>query len=454
MKRPYFFVFLLFVCSALLLFIDIPVPLNFGEVNIPVVNKKINLNFDSSYFSLNLGPVNLAQELNYKLGLDLQGGSSFTYQVDMSEIPEEKREDAFDGARNIIERRINFFGVTEPTIQSIKLADEYRIQVDLPGSTDVDQTLSLIGQTAQLSFWEGSDEPFATEEAKMFPLFMDQVFQTKPVETSLTGKDLQSAKVSYGSNDGTPQVQLKFSAEGADKFGAITQKNVGKPVAIVLDNVVITSPVVQQPILSGDAVISGNFTQDRAKSLAIQLNSGALPAPLKLISQTTLGPTLGLESLQRSIVGGVLGFLSLVVFMVLIYKKEGLLASVALSIYVIIVLSIFKILPITLTLAGIAGFILSVGMAVDANILIFERMREEARAGKPKQVAITLGFRRAWSSIRDSNITSLITTAILFYFGNGIIRGFAVALAIGILVSMFSAIVVTRNLLKVFEKGI
>jgi len=262
---------------------------------------------------------------------------------------------------------------------------------------------------------------------------------------------LKKASVVFGSQDGKPQVQLDFTGLGSKYFSEITKRNVGKQVSIVLDNFVVSAPVVQQAILSGNAVISGNFTTPIAKNLAIQLNAGALPAPLHIIGQTTVGPSLGIESLKKSLLGGILGLLSIVVFMSVLYKKEGVIASLALFIYTVFVLFIFKAIPITLTLAGVAGFILSIGMAVDANILIFERMREELRAGKSKNVAARLGFSRAWSSIRDSNISSLITCFILFYFGSGIIRGFALTLAIGILVSMFSAIVVTRSLLSVFD---
>jgi preprotein translocase subunit SecD len=384
--------------------------------------------------------------------LDLQGGTSLVYQVDMKDVPSDQRDSAFEGARTVIDRRINFFGVTEPTIQSLKLSNEYRIIIDLPGATELNQALDLIGKTAQLTFWEEGQEKIATADAMLLPLGLTSIYQNKPVKTQLTGKDLKGAQVVYGSADGRPQVQLKFSNEGVKLFGEITKRNVGKQVAIVLDNIAISAPVVQQAILNGDAVISGTFTQEDAKNLSIQLNAGALPAPLKLIGQSTVGPSLGIESLKKSLIGGAIGFISLIVFMTFLYRKEGILASLALMVYVVIVLFIFKVIPITLTLAGVAGFILSIGMAVDANVLIFERMREELRMGKPKQIAVRLGFSRAWPSIRDSNISSLITTFILFYFGSGIIRGFALALLIGILVSMFSAILVTRNLLAFFEK--
>ncbi len=443
MKNPKVFLAVLFGIVLLLLFVDLPLPIKLGGVTL-----------DPSNFNLRLGPVNVQKDLNYRLGLDLQGGTSLIYKVDMAKVPSDQRDNAFDAARSVIERRINFFGVTEPTIQSLKLPNEYRIVIDLPGATNVDQALDLIGRTAQLTFWEEGKQKLATESAALYPLGLTTIYKNAPVETKLTGTDLKNAQVVYGSQNGTPQVQLNFSPTGAKYFADITQRNLGKQVAIVLDDVAISAPVVQQAILNGNAVISGNFTTDAAKNLAIQLNAGALPAPLKLIGESTIGPSLGIDSLKKSLLGGILGFISVVIFMSVLYKREGILASVALGIYTIIVLFIFKVIPVTLTLAGIAGFILSIGMAVDANILIFERMREELRKGRTRQAAVRLGFSRAWPSIRDSNVSSLITTFVLFYFGSGLIRGFAVALFIGIAVSMFSAIVVTRNLLRIFEKDI
>lgn len=447
--RPRVFLLILFIVALVLLFIDFPIPI-----------KAFNLNLDPSRININLGPINVSRDFEYKLGLDLRGGARLVYELDMKDIEKTEQDQAFESARTIIERRINFFGVSEPSIQGVKLAGNYRIIVELPGATDVDQALNLIGRTAQLSFWEEGKEKIATEEANLlaqaglYPLGLAQVFENKPQKTRLTGKDLKATRVVYGSADGTPQVQLNFTPEGTALFADITKINVGKPVAIVLDDITISAPIVQQPILNGDAVISGSFTQDQAKALQIQLNAGALPAPLKLIGQSTVGPSLGIESLKKSLLGGLIGLMSLIVFMVTLYKKEGVLASIALAVYTIIVLFIFKFIPVTLTLAGIAGFILSIGMAVDANILIFERTREELRNNKPRNLAIKLGFNRAWPSIRDSNISSLITTFILFYFGSGIIRGFAIALAIGIIVSMFSAIIVTRNLLRFTERDI
>ncbi len=454
MKNPKNFLLLLLTVAFLLFFVDLPFPLKFGSFKIPVIKKTINLNFDSSNLNLAVGPLKIQRSMPYKLGLDLQGGTELTYQVNMKNIPSAQRDDAFASVRSVIDRRINFFGVTEPTIQSLKVGGNYRIIVELPGATNVDQAVELIGKTAELTFWTDGRDKLATADAYFLPLGLTSVYTHKPLKTQLTGRDLKSSQVVYGSKDGTPQVQLNFTSNGSKFFGEITQANIGKPVAIVLDNEVVSAPVVQQAILNGNAVISGNFTQDQAKNLAIQLNAGALPAPLNLIGQTVVGPSLGIESLQKSLLGGLIGFISLVIFMTFLYRREGILASCALIIYTIIVLFLFKVIPITLTLAGIAGLILSIGMAVDANILIFERMREELRAGKPRVVATRLGFSRAWPSIRDSNSSSLITTSILFYFGSGPIRGFAIALGLGIVVSMFSAILVTRNLLAFFEKDL
>lgn len=442
MRNPRTFVFLILIISAFLLVFDLPAGLRLGSFSIPQ-----NAN-------LNLGLVNLQKDLSYKLGLDLQGGTKVTYQVDMKDIPSTERDKAFEAARSVIDRRVNFFGVGEPSIQTLKIGNEYRIAVELPGLRKVDEALSLIGKTAELTFWEKGTEIKGASPSPDLPLNLALVLGNNPVKTKLTGGDLKSSQVVFGNTGATgPQVQIDFTSKGSKLFADITKRNLGKPLAIVLDNTLIEAPSVNQEILNGTAVITGNFNIDSAKALSIQLNSGALPAPLKIIAQNTVGPSLGLDSLKKSLFAGILGFVAVIIFMSYLYRKEGIIASGALIIYTIITLAIFKFIPITLTLAGIAGFILSVGMAVDANILIFERMKEELRSGRDKSLAQKIGFERAWSSIRDSNVSSLITCAVLYYFGSGIVRGFAVALAIGILVSMFSAIMVTRNLLKVFDKS-
>lgn len=443
MRRPKLFTIVLLVIALFLLYFDLPAGLKLGGNTITPKN-----------LDLNLGNLRFQKDLSYRLGLDLQGGTQLTYKVDMTHIPASQTQSAFEGARNIIDRRINFFGVGEPSIQTLKLGNDYRIIVELPGLSNVNDAIDLIGKTAELSFWETGKEIKGASPSATLPVGLTVFLGNNPVKTKLSGKDLKSSQVVFGSGTGAgPQVQLDFTESGAKLFADITKRNVGKPLAIVLDNQVIEAPQVNQAILNGNAVITGNFTTDTSKNLAIQLNSGALPAPLMIIGQNTIGPSLGIDSLKKSLFAGLLGFIAVVIFMSYLYKKEGVIASFALCIYIIITVAIFKFIPITLTLAGIAGFILSIGMAVDANILIFERMREETRLGRTKELATRIGFSRAWSSIRDSNISSLITCAILYYFGSGIVRGFAITLAIGIFVSMFSAILVTRNLLRVFDKN-
>lgn len=391
------------------------------------------------------------QVLTFHKGLDLQGGTSITLEADMKNVPQSERQSALDGVRTVLERRVNLYGVSEPVIQTVVSNNSYRVVVDLPGVNN-QQARQLVGTTAQLSFWEEGASGSATASPSAFPLGIAQVLGPSAHKTSLTGKDLQNTSVTFDQNTGAPQVQLQFTSEGSQKFADITKRNVGKPLAIVLDNQLIEAPVVNQAILSGNAVITGNFTTQTANTLAIELQAGALPVPLTTLATQTVGATLGQDALSKSLFAGILGFLIVVIFMVVLYGRMGVLASIALFLYTMIVLAIFKLVPVTLTLAGIAGFILTIGMAVDANILIFERLKEELRLQKPLSLAMELGFSRAWSSIRDSNISTLITSAVLFQFGTGIVRGFALTLAIGVIVSMFSAVVVTRTLIRLFYK--
>ena len=382
-----------------------------------------------------------------------------TFKADMSSIPQAQRASALDSAKTVIEKRVNIIGVSEPIINTSIINNDYRIVLELPG-VDISQARKIVGTTAQLSFWEqGSATSSAgtinISSKSAYLINLMQVLGPNPKKTDLSGKDLKTTSVTFDPNTGKPQVQLVFTDQGAQKFADITGRNVNKVLAIVLDNQVIEAPKVNQQIIGGDAVITGNFTPDSAKALSTELNAGALPVPLSSLEEKAVGPTLGKASLQKSLFAGLLGFIVIVVFMVVLYGRLGVVASIALSIYVILVLAIFKLsnltpYGITLTLSGIAGFVLSVGMAVDANILIFERMKEERRLGKSSGAVVELGFSRAWSSIRDSNVSTLITSAILYEFGTGTIRGFALILAIGVLASMFSAVVVTRTFLRFF----
>ncbi len=439
-KNPRTLLWLILGLTLLAIFVNLP-----KVSNVHFANKTFN--FDNNYL---FHALKIDKNLEFREGLDLKGGTSLVLKADMSGKSSSQKSQALDSAKVVIANRVNLFGVSEPVVQtSISNNNDYRVLVDLPGLTDINQVKDLIGTTAQLTFWE----EIASSSAKISTASA----QTGIKKTNLTGADIKQTNVTFDPNTGKPQVQLVFTSQGTKKFADITSRNIGKPVIIVLDNKVIESPTVNQAILTGDAVITGSFTIDSANQLSTQLNAGALPVPLSILSSSIIQPTLGASSLAKSLFAGVLGFLIIVIFMVVLYKKLGVIASAALLLYTLFVLSIFKLSSITpygitLTLSGIAGFILSIGMAVDANILIFERMKEELRAGKSHETAIELGFSRAWTSIRDSNVSTLITSFVLYEFGTGIVRGFALVLALGVLVSMFSAIVVTRTFLRLIYK--
>lgn len=505
-------------------------------------------------------------KFNYHLGLDLQGGTHLVYQADVSQVEDVDKDSAMEGVRDVIERRVNAFGVSEPVVQTNKVGDNYRVIIELAGVTDVNQAITMIGETPLLEFKEEnpaystaettltdaeqaqldqenktiedeakkvlakvkagdnfeklaqeySDDPGSAsnggdigwvkkgmlvpeyEKAIFDDLSVNQItpalvktqfgyhiikkddekiengevevksrhilFKTKtaydikpPVDqwlnTQLTGKYLKKALVQYDNNSGAPEVSLEFDDEGAKLFEDITARNIGKPVAIFLDGSPISVPNVNEKISGGKAVITGRFNLKEAKQLAQRLNAGALPVPITLLSQQTVGPSLGQESIDQSFKAGIVGLILVILFMIIYYRLPGLLSAFALVIYTLLTLALFKIMSITLTLAGIAGFILSIGIAVDANVLIFERLKEELRAGRDLSTAVNEGFKRAWSSIRDSNISTLLTCLILIWFGTSIIKGFAITLSIGIIVSMFSAITVTRTFLKGVVKG-
>lgn len=603
-------------------------------------------------------------EKQFRLGLDLQGGTQLSYRADVSDIPEAERADAVEGVRDVIDRRVNGLGVGEPNIQSTKVGDEFRLIVELPGVSDVGQAIAMIGGTPILEFREENTDPpraltpeekkqlddfnkdaenrakallkrvrsgedfgavakelsedeqsknnngflgpvskhtaytslyewaktakegqispvvlktpdgynvvkrggektgqtevrashilicylgatrcteekYTKEEARakaeevyaqanaetfaalakehsadasnrdtggdlgffpkgaMVPPFETAVFNANvgeivgPVETDfgfhviwktdeetgqeydlsrilvrtksetdilppqdpwkntgLSGKQLARSEVVQDPTTGVVQVALQFDDEGKKLFEQITTRNVGKPVAIFLDGVPISIPTVQQPILEGQAVITGDFTIAEARLLTQRLNAGALPVPVELIGQQSLGATLGAESVAKSLKAGMVGVLLVMVFMLLFYRLPGLISVIALLVYITVLLALFKLIGVTLTLAGIAGFILSIGMAVDANVLIFERTKEELKAGKSLRTAVEEGFSRAWPSIRDSNVSTLITCVVLLWLGTSFVKGYAMTLAIGVLVSMFTAITVSRIFMR------
>ncbi len=406
--------------------------------------------FLNDQFSLTLPTI---KDSGFKLGLDLQGGSHLVYEADVKNIPEKEKGEVMSGLRDVIERRINIFGVREPVVRVEEKGEHKRLVVDLPGVKNVKEAIKMIGKTPYLEFREERSEDetkrILERQKEGKDLNIDPYFK----KTKLTGKYLKGAKLSFNQTSFEPEVLLEFNSEGARLFKEITSKNVGKKLAIYIDNVLISAPVVREAISGGKAQITGKFTLKEAKELVRNLNAGALPVPIKLISQTTVGPTLGKISLNKSLKAGIYGFLAVVIFMVLIYRFSGVLASISLVIYVLIVLSLFKLIPVTLTLAGIGGAILSVGMAVDANVLIFERQREELKEGETFLRAVEIGFQRAWPSIRDSNFTTLIVAVIMFFFGTSFVKGFALTLGIGIIVSMFSAIFITKNFIRSFVGG-
>ncbi len=506
---------------------------------------------------------NFLAKLKINLGLDLQGGIHLIYKVDTSSVEPSKLGDALNGLQDVIERRVNAFGVAEPVIETAKSGSEQRLIVELAGVKDIEAAKEMIKETPFLEFkkMEMPSEPLSQElseedkkyneeqkakaenlleqirngadfselakansedpgskdkggdldwvkrgqfvpefdqvlfdselsPGQIWPQVVESQFgyhiikflesrgegenkevhsqhillmkksppvsQTQPnfIETGLTGKNLKSAEVQFMSQTGKPEVGIEFDSEGAKLFAQLTKENIGKQIAIFLDGQIISAPTVQAEITDGKAVITGNFSLEEAKKLTQRLNEGALPLPITLIGQQSVEASLGKASLDKSLKAGVIGIGLVMIFMILYYRFLGFIASVALLIYTSLMVTIFKISTITpwaitLTLAGIAGFILSVGMAVDANILIFERTKEEIRRGRSLRGAIEEGFRRAWPSIRDSNISSIITSLILIWFGSGFVKGFAVILLLGVLVSMFTAIVLVRTILSV-----
>ncbi|MCH7951284.1 protein translocase subunit SecD [Patescibacteria group bacterium] len=441
-------ILLLTVISAV---IDLPreIPLKFsiGPLAMNTTLRRPSLN-------LKIGPLSLKRDLEVRQGLDLKGGSHLVFEADMRGIEEADREDSIKGAKEVIARRVDLYGVSEPLIQTSKTEDTYRIIVELPGVKNTQEAIELIGQTAQLDFRQ---EPTQLEEDEATDSAQQQISILDYQPTGLSGRDLAKAQVQFAQTQtGQPVVALVFTDEGKEKFGEITTRNVGKRVAIFLDEMLLTAPVVQQAITSGEAVISGDFTLEEAKNLAIQLNAGALPVPIKVVEERTVGATLGQDSVHKSLQAGVIGLSLVMLFMVANYGWLGVIADLALIVYGLLTLTIYKLIPVTVSLPGLAGFILSVGMAVDANILIFERMKEEERSGKPWRTAMELGFGRAWDSIKDANVATLMTAFVLlnpfewaFLPTSGMARGFALTLGIGVLIGLFTGVIVTRTFLRV-----
>lgn len=417
----------------------------------------------------------------FKLGLDLSGGSYLVYRADTTEISEAEISDSMDALRDTIERRINAFGISEPNVntESHSLGVdgvEQRLVIELPGVTDLDQAVELIGQTPLLEFKsEASEEEQLRIDEELTALLQNEGIEEgdtispddidldavialesqRYINSPLTGKYLEKAQLQFsqggiqggGSFQSRPIIALSFDREGSKLFEELTRDNIGRTIAIFLDGIIVSAPTVNQVISGGQAIIEGAFEIDEAKETVGRLNSGALPIPIELISTNTIGPTLGQDAVDAGVFAGVLGLILVGLILILWYRLPGLIAVIALMIYTLIMLWMFKFIPVTLTSAGIAGFIISIGIAVDANILIFERMKEELKNGSNIYTSVETGFKRAWASIRDANISSIISAVFLFWFGTALIKGFALTFGLGILVSMFTAVTVTRFLL-------
>lgn len=383
------------------------------------------------------GP-NISKETKIHLGLDLQGGVQLFYKIDMGKNdrdPNQVQSETID----LIRRRVDNLGVSEPTVQATRIGQDYGVLVELPGVNDIEQAKQMIGKTAQLKFYElGTNN--------------------EPIATDLTGSDVVKAQAGTDSGQSgfsavSPIISLEFSEQGAKKFKEITKRNIGKPLITKLDDEIVNTATVQAEIDGGKAQIEGIDTLKEAKETAQMINEGALPAPISLVQESHIGATLGRDAVEKSLIAGIIGILLVGIFMIIYYQGLGVVAVAGLGIYTLIVIAIFKLIPVTMTLSGIAGFIFSIGAAVDANILVFERFKEEKKKNQTIVQALENGFSRSWPSIRDSNIASLITAAILFYMSTGIVKGFAVTLAIGIFVSLFTAIFVTRTILRFFIKN-
>lgn len=383
----------------------------------------------------------------FRLGLDLRSGSHLVYRADTASVPSGEVASAMESLRNVVERRVNLFGVSEPLVQVERGGafggGENRLIVELPGITDVKEAAAQIGKTPLLEFKLMKDTTGMSEE-ELQKKTADELF----TNTGLTGRLVSRAQLSFDQTTGEPVVILSWMSEGEKLFAKLTKENVGKTLGIFLDNAPISLPVIREEIASGNTEISGDFNLEEARTLVRDLNYGALPVPVSLASVQTIGASLGSEAVTAGARAGLWAFAIIAAFLVLWYRAPGLLATLALGAYIALNLAIFKLIPVTLTAAGIAGFVLSMGMAVDANILIFARLKEELRKGKTVADALREGFVRAWPSIRDSNTSSIITAIILYYFAaTPVVRGFALVFGVGVLVSMFTALTASRMFL-------
>lgn len=448
-KRTFF---LIVILTGLALLIALP-SLRFLETE--VAGHSLRLPLGIPKWSGQLFGQQLSTDLPFKQGLDIQGGMQVVLEADMTGVEDGSRPQALASAQAVILRRVDLFGIAEPLVQTARVGDSYRIIVELPGVVDVTEALKLVGQTAKLEFLlvepaSGSASLASGTLGEEVPLL---------TATGLGGQQLRRANLSFNPQTGEPEVSLEFNSEGATLFSQVTTAHVGSILGIFLDGAPLTLPVIQTPILDGRAVVTGQFELEQAKQLAIQLNAGALPVPIKVLEQRNIGASLGQEAVRASVYAGLVGLGLVLVFMILLYGWQGVIADLALLVFAILTIALYKIIGVTLTLPGIAGLLLTIGMAVDANILIAERIREEWRRGKPFSLAVEAGFGRAWDSIKDANVITILTALILinplnfsFLNSSGMVRGFGLTLLIGVLLGLFTGVVVTRNFTRLFLK--
>lgn len=402
----------------------------------------------------------------FKLGLDLSGGGQLIYQADVSSVDPAEVDELMEVLRQVIDKRINIFGVSEPVVQVEKSSfvageEAHRLVVELPGVTDINAAVAEIGRTPLLEFKLVNEEALLAAEAlkslegEGANVVASTTLEAAYEDTGLTGRYLVSAQLQFAGQSGSgglsnePIVSITWNEEGSRLFEEITANNVGRQLAIFLDGEIISSPVINERITGGQAVISGGFTPNEARDLTQNLNFGALPVPIELVSTQTIGSTLGSDILEKGVMAGAVGLALVIGFMILWYRLPGLIAGIALLTYIVVMLAVFQFIPVVLTAAGLAGFILTIGMAVDANVLVFERMKEEYRSGKGSYESAVVGFKRAWSAIRDGNVTSLLSAIVLFWFGTSMVKGFALVFGIGVIASMLSALLVSRTLLMI-----
>jgi preprotein translocase subunit SecD len=410
------------------------------------------------------------KDFSFNLGLDLEGGAYLLYQADLEDVPGGEKSERMEGLRDLIEKRINLYGIAE---SSVRIRED-RLEVEIPGQHDLDEAIKIIGETPFLDFreiseeteelkeekWKEIEEYLGKERSKVTLQDMLDVEESGEIEgwevvtdphyelTGLTGRHLEDATVVINQVTQKPLITLEFNEEGAKLFEEITARNIGKPLATFLDGSILQEATVQEKITGGKAQISGDFSAEEAYVTARDLRIGALPVPISLISQQSIGPELGAQALDLAIKAGLIGAVLVSLFMILVYRLSGLVSVISLFVYILLVISLFKVIGVTLTLSGIAGFILSIGMAIDANVLVLSRMREEIKKGRDIEKSIEEAYLKAWSSIRDGNITTLIVAFVIFFITTSFVRGFAVVLILGILVSIFSVMVVNRILLR------